>query len=594
MTAFTSFGLAAVSMWFASERWAFSRHRGQKWLSDVLTESMDEFIRLPGINLIHKAIEFFGWHLVKLRRLVAELGRSLADLWNSISWTCGAGSTCICGAGGSRLRWGMRRRGDEEDNSNTIGDAENGYGNATMPHGRDRERAFSPEPKSPMRFSGETIVPTAAGSAVVLASQVVTAPVAPTPVNSPTSLTGDRAPTPAGDGLTTMAPVVPAVPSPPTRGKLLWENAVRTIKIHQQASAATSGDAGGPSGSGGSSFPFGIGAASALNNANKASDANAPDPKTPTRKSTMPAAPEPIAVAKSRIASLVPKLAGMEATQDISAHTALVRHIQFSPDGRFLATSGWDRTSVIFRVGDPFVSHKTLPHTQGFVGQVAWSPTGNILLTKFPRGIKIWAVDASSPDLLPFDPAKICTKLINDRNVAVETLTWMPDGQSFLSVEESTVTKLNLQGRVVDQYDFGRIKLHDVAVTPDSLRLVGVGPLLESPTGLQPSKSRVEKRLVVFNLETKQVESQVPVLNDVRDITIAQNIRDDWIALVSYENKAPPQLWKIELVRDRENGTGTIARLTLRHTYMPKISVDFAGPSYFGGKNNELVLCPGK
>lgn len=27
---------------------------------------------------------------------------------------------------------------------------------------------------------------------------------------------------------------------------------------------------------------------------------------------------------------------------------------------------------------------------------------------------------------------------------------------------------------------------------------------------------------------------------------------------------------------------------------MPKILVDFAGPSYFGGQNNELVLCAGK
>lgn len=49
---------------------------------------------------------------------------------------------------------------------------------------------------------------------------------------------------------------------------------------------------------------------------------------------------------------------------------------------------------------------------------------------------------------------------------------------------------------MLDQYEFGRIKLHDVAVMPDSSRIIGVGPLLESPTGLQPSKSRVEKRLV--------------------------------------------------------------------------------------------------
>jgi hypothetical protein len=76
----------------------------------------------------------------------------------------------------------------------------------------------------------------------------------------------------------------------------------------------------------------------------------------------------------------------------------------------------------------------------------------------------------------------------------------------------------------------------------------------------------------------------------------------------------PPQLWRMELVRDRENSAIMTARLTLRsnvisssagnlsnfelqphrHTYMPKVLVNFAGPSYFGGKNDELVLCAGK
>lgn len=144
----------------------------------------------------------------------------------------------------------------------------------------------------------------------------------------------------------------------------------------------------------------------------------------------------------------------------------------------------------------------------------------------------------------------VCKKTI-DRHASVESLTWFPGGEggfsliiwgstikpsiAFISVEGSSVTKLvssssdkllfsqfwdptNIQDlignvsysfcssalchhshlniKVLDQYHFGRMKLHDVAVTPDSLRLVGVGPLLESPTGLQPKKSRPEKRLV--------------------------------------------------------------------------------------------------
>ena len=50
--------------------------------------------------------------------------------------------------------------------------------------------------------------------------------------------------------------------------------------------------------------------------------------------------------------------------------------------------------------------------------------------------------------------------------------------------------------KVLDQYEFGCIKLHAIAVTPDSTRLLGVGTLLQSPTGLQPSKARPEKRLI--------------------------------------------------------------------------------------------------
>ncbi|KAJ8474163.1 hypothetical protein ONZ45_g16045 [Pleurotus djamor] len=165
---------------------------------------------------------------------------------------------------------------------------------------------------------------------------------------------------------------------------------------------------------------------------------------------------------------------------------------------------------------------------------------------------------------------------------------------AFMSVENSEVVKLNLQGTILDRYHFGSMKLHDVGVTHDNVRLIGVGPLLESPSGLSPSKSRVEKRLVVFNMETQSIENQTPVFNEVRDITISRSAKHGTVALISYENKAPPQLWRLKLIKDRENNSLVTGRLELRHTYMPKLAVDFAGPSYFGGKNDELVLCAGK
>lgn len=48
------------------------------------------------------------------------------------------------------------------------------------------------------------------------------------------------------------------------------------------------------------------------------------------------------------------------------------------------------------------------------------------------------------------------------------------------------------------------------------------------------------------------------------------------------------------MVKDQDDPTIFKARLTLRHTFMPKVPVDFAGPSYFGGKDDEFVLCAGK
>ena len=62
--------------------------------------------------------------------------------------------------------------------------------------------------------------------------------------------------------------------------------------------------------------------------------------------------------------------------------------------------------------------------------------------------------------------------------------------------------------------------------------------------------------------------------------------------------KAPPQLWKVEMVKRPtacpDTPPETVARLSLRHTYMPKTPVDFAGPSYFGGKDDQLIMCAGK
>lgn len=55
---------------------------------------------------------------------------------------------------------------------------------------------------------------------------------------------------------------------------------------------------------------------------------------SPTRPSSVD-----LDVTQGPRATLIPKLKTLEPVQDLSVHTALVRHLQFSPSGKYLATS---------------------------------------------------------------------------------------------------------------------------------------------------------------------------------------------------------------------------------------------------------------
>jgi len=116
-------------------------------------------------------------------------------------------------------------------------------------------------------------------------------------------------------------------------------------------------------------------------------------------------------------------------------------------------------------------------------------------LTRSKCSIKVWTVKDG-----------ICVKTI-DRECEVQSIAWFPTGEEFISIEGNDATRLDLTGKVLNKYSFERLKLYDVAITPNGNRLLGVGELSSSPTQLHPRKSsRVEKQLVVFNMITNKFE----------------------------------------------------------------------------------------
>ncbi|KAI5118541.1 hypothetical protein M0805_008482 [Coniferiporia weirii] len=535
-TCFSSFGLVAVSAWFVFERWTFSRHLGKKWLMDVLTEVNQEFYRLPLISWLVLVPHMHA------KRVATSANRQLTRVGTGLSMV----GTKLSMVGTKLSKTVLTRKkshGDDETD-----DAERG--NVAAPLGMSAELHSN-------TASPSTVFP----SAEHVGSPTPASPTSPTPLPSSKSVTSLC--TAPSEAATSTESVSVAFGGP---GKRRFASAVRTVMSANRALGMNS--------------PVAVNGPSLMSPRRQRTKASTMDSGSATLSGggagDEQAASSTMRV--SRVATLIPALKSLRPMQFFQPHTALVRHLQFSPNGEFLATCSWDRTCLIFKVKDFSQPHRVLAHPQGFVGQVAWSPKGDLLLTKMVRGMRIWTADSG-----------VCRKTI-DRQRSVQSVTWFPQGEAFLSVEDSNVTKMDLNGKIIETYTFQRMILHDVAITNDQQRMLCVATLTASPHGLKPSVSREEKQIIVYNLDKKEIENQVPILHEVRDITLA---RSGNVALVSYENKAPPQLWKLETVKDRTNETA-IVRLSLVRTYMPKSPVDFAGPSYFGGKDDQLVLCAGK
>jgi hypothetical protein len=111
----------------------------------------------------------------------------------------------------------------------------------------------------------------------------------------------------------------PTLPSP---GKQLWRNAIRSVKMRSAVSS-----------------PLGMSVIGSPREPRRQRTTSSTLVSTPAerKRTTME---EPFkGLLRSRVASLIPRLKDMETTQDVAAHQALVKHLQFSPDGKFLATS---------------------------------------------------------------------------------------------------------------------------------------------------------------------------------------------------------------------------------------------------------------
>jgi WD40 repeat protein/predicted ATPase/transcriptional regulator with XRE-family HTH domain len=149
-------------------------------------------------------------------------------------------------------------------------------------------------------------------------------------------------------------------------------------------------------------------------------------------------------------------------------HVSQAYGVDFSPDGRFLTSTGYDAAVYLWDMQTNTPLH-TLIHPE-VVTSVIWSPDGRFVVTGDLKGcIRWWAINGSEP--------VTCTLMLIDHTNCVEGLAFSPDGAILASASWDNTVKL---WNVADASVWQTLTAHTdrvtrVAWSPDGHTLVTAG-----------------------------------------------------------------------------------------------------------------------
>ncbi|KAG7554615.1 WD40 repeat [Arabidopsis suecica] len=154
--------------------------------------------------------------------------------------------------------------------------------------------------------------------------------------------------------------------------------------------------------------------------------------------------------------------------QILESHTDEVWFLQFSHNGKYLASSSKDQTAIIWEISvDGHISLKhTLVGHQKPVIAILWSPDDRQVLTcGAEEVIRRWDVDSGD-----------CVHMYEKGGISPISCGWYPDGQGIIAgMTDRSICMWDLDGRELECWKGQRTqKVSDIAMTDDGKWLVSV------------------------------------------------------------------------------------------------------------------------
>ncbi|GMI68489.1 WD-40 repeat 26 [Hibiscus trionum] len=155
------------------------------------------------------------------------------------------------------------------------------------------------------------------------------------------------------------------------------------------------------------------------------------------------------------------------ALQILQAHTDEIWSLQFSHNGKYLASSSNDCTAIIWEVDANGVSlkHKLSGH-QKPVSSVSWSPNDHQLLTcGVEEVVRRW--DVSSGE---------CLHVYEKAGLGMVSCGWSPDGKwVFSGVNDKSISMWELDGKELECWKGQRtLKISDLEITSDGKQIISM------------------------------------------------------------------------------------------------------------------------